>query len=169
MLRKWGAMGQGGGGITLFSSPSDIIVLVLSLDTKHGLFSGNAGLRSDVDHDMEGRSCCRQGSICQNRARGIVPKTRARSPSLLHRGRWRRRKPRAGDRTTRAGGGAVFARLQGVRPRYSGQILYRLGRRLDVALEGIGWAACAENGVRNGAVPVSAMVCVQSERLLRSC
>ena len=117
MSRKRGAMGRGGGGIlALFSSSVDIIAVAnwrRRLDTKHGLFSGNAGLRSDVDHDMEGRSCCRQGSICQNRARGI-PKTRARSPSLLRSGRWRRLKPRAGDRTTRAGGGAVFSHPRGV-------------------------------------------------------
>ena len=97
-------------------------------------------------------------------ARGI-PKARARSPSLLCHGRWRRLKPRAGDFTPRAGGGAVSACPWGARPRYSGRILYRLGRPLDVALEWISWAACAQNGVRNSDVPVSSMVCVQSECL----
>ncbi len=67
-------MGQSGGGITLFSSSVDIIAIKNwqhCLDTKHWLFSGNAWLHSNVDHE-EGRSSHRQGSILPESRIGLA-------------------------------------------------------------------------------------------------
>jgi hypothetical protein len=74
MSRKWGAMGQGGGGITLFSSPSDIIVLVLiqSMDSFQGMPGYVATHFTRIDEVVVGKEVFARIGLAAHPIYGLV-------------------------------------------------------------------------------------------------